>query len=317
MLNELSAILLAFSTCFSRNAAFYWFIVIVFGLIVRLDFHGVTSFVRWLELEPNYYETLLHFFKASSWRLAEIQWRWGQYYSKVVFPDYTKRASFNGRRRNQSLQRSQENAGSKENSPGIGKLRQTFLYLRTSLRGGGPLGRHCKKHVLHSGHGLNPRGSRKASRFSRQTGAGGKWRKKRDHRYPDAFFSREPNPAFSQTLYADPGCLLCRGTNFSNRQRVRRSLRATAAPRNHPRHKDNAVGYTGPPPVTGKRGKGKPPVWGKRVKLWKQFRQRAGDFQTLTLTLYGKEVTLSYLCLDLLWKPIKEKVRFVLVTDGT
>ncbi|MDI6814449.1 MAG: hypothetical protein QMD10_13095 [Desulfitobacteriaceae bacterium] len=51
--------------------------------------------------------------------------------------------------------------------------------------------------------------------------------------------------------------------------------------------------------------------------MWKQFRLRADDFQTLTLTLYGKEVTLSYLCLDLLWKPIKEKVRFVLVMDGT
>jgi hypothetical protein len=122
MLNELSAILLAFSTCFSRNAAFYWFIVIVFGLIVRLDFYGVTSFVRWLALEPDYYETLLHFFKASSWRLAERIAVLGQHYSKVVFPGYPKRTSLNGRRRNQSLQRSQEDAGCKEAPSRIGKL---------------------------------------------------------------------------------------------------------------------------------------------------------------------------------------------------
>ena len=82
MLSELSAILLAFSPCFSRKAAFYWFIVVVFGLIVRLDFHGVTSFVRWLALEPDYYETLLRFFKASSWRLAEIQRRWANIIQK-------------------------------------------------------------------------------------------------------------------------------------------------------------------------------------------------------------------------------------------
>ena len=69
MLNELSPFLLTFSVCFSRNAAFYWFIVIVFGLIVCLDFYGITSFIRWLTLEPNYYETLLHFSKASSWRI--------------------------------------------------------------------------------------------------------------------------------------------------------------------------------------------------------------------------------------------------------
>ena len=56
---------------------------------------------------------------------------------------------------------------------------------------------------------------------------------------------------------------------------------------------------------------------GKKVKLREQFHQRANEFQTLTLTLYGKEVTLSYLCLDLLWKPVKEKVRFVLVKDGS
>jgi len=72
MLNELSAILLAFSSCFSRDAAFCWFVVI--RLIVRLDFHGVTSFIRWLALEPDHYE--MHFFKASSWRLAELQRCW-------------------------------------------------------------------------------------------------------------------------------------------------------------------------------------------------------------------------------------------------
>jgi len=43
------------------------------------------------------------------------------------------------------------------------------------------------------------------------------------------------------------------------------------------RAKDNTVGYTGPPPETGKRGQGKPPVWGKKVKLWKQFRN-ANEF---------------------------------------
>lgn len=71
------------------------------------------------------------------------------------------------------------------------------------------------------------------------------------------------------------------------------------------------------PPATDKPGKGRPPVWGKKVKLREQFHQRANEFQTLTLTLYGKEVTLSCLCLDLLWKPVKDKIRFVLVKDGS
>ncbi|AEG13774.1 hypothetical protein Desku_0129 [Desulfofundulus kuznetsovii DSM 6115] len=33
--------------------------------------------------------------------------------------------------------------------------------------------------------------------------------------------------------------------------------------------------------------------------------------------LYGKEVTLSYLCLDLTWKPLEKRVRFVLVKNGS
>jgi hypothetical protein len=32
---------------------------------------------------------------------------------------------------------------------------------------------------------------------------------------------------------------------------------------------------------------------------------------------YGKKRKVSFLCLDLIWKPIKAKVRFVLVVDGT
>jgi hypothetical protein len=49
---------------------------VVIRLIVRLDFRRVTSFIRLLALEPDHYETLLHFFKTSSWRLAEIQQCW-------------------------------------------------------------------------------------------------------------------------------------------------------------------------------------------------------------------------------------------------
>lgn len=35
------------------------------------------------------------------------------------------------------------------------------------------------------------------------------------------------------------------------------------------------------------------------------------------MNIYGQSKTLSFLCLDLLWKPIKGKMRFVLVMDGT
>jgi hypothetical protein len=45
MINEISRILEQFRSCFSRSAAFNWFVVVIFGFMVRLDHHGVSSFV--------------------------------------------------------------------------------------------------------------------------------------------------------------------------------------------------------------------------------------------------------------------------------
>ena len=78
MISEISRILLKFRTCFSRQAAFDWFVIIIFGFIVRIDHYGVSSFVRWLGIQPSLYTSLLSFFRASSWQLKEIMQSWWQ-----------------------------------------------------------------------------------------------------------------------------------------------------------------------------------------------------------------------------------------------
>jgi len=80
------------------------------------------------------------------------------------------------------------------------------------------------------------------------------------------------------------------------------------------RAKKNVVAFMDPPPRTGERGR--PKMYGEKVKLMDVFHERADEFEEVNLNIYGKEKTLSVLCLDLLWKPLKEKVRFVLVLDG-
>lgn len=316
MLNELSAILLAFSSCFSRDAAFYWFIVIVFGLIVRLDFHGVTSFVRWLALEPDYYETLLHFFKASSWRLAEIQRCWANLIQRRC-----PLVTLNGH----LLMVGDGIKVSKEakKMPGVKKLRQDsensgkspFIFGHhfgvVGLLAGTTKSMFCIPVMAEIHEGVE-----KLRAFQ------GKQAPVVNGEKSVTIVTLMLSLAGSLARHLTRPCMLILDAYFAvgptfvmARECVdhlgQRLLHVIT------RAKDNVVGYTGPPSVTGKRKQGKPPVWGKKVKLWKQFRLRAGDFQALTLSLYGKEVTLSYLCLDLLWKPIKEKVRFVLVMDGT
>jgi len=66
MLKFMNEVLSAFRVCFTRTAAFEWFVVIVVGLMVRSDHLGMTSVVRELALDPRHYESMLHFFRSSA-----------------------------------------------------------------------------------------------------------------------------------------------------------------------------------------------------------------------------------------------------------
>ena len=81
------------------------------------------------------------------------------------------------------------------------------------------------------------------------------------------------------------------------------------------RAKSNVVGYENPPFRTGKPGA--PRKYGEKLKLIKFFEDKQNEFQEAAIEIYRQKKTIFFLCLDLLWKPIKEKVRFVLVIDGT
>jgi len=81
------------------------------------------------------------------------------------------------------------------------------------------------------------------------------------------------------------------------------------------RAKSNIVAYEDPPPRTGKRGA--PRKYGDKVKLAELFKKRRDRFQEATMEIYKERKKILFLCLDLIRRPIKEKVRFVLVIDGT
>ena len=80
------------------------------------------------------------------------------------------------------------------------------------------------------------------------------------------------------------------------------------------RAKSNVVAYGKPPDKTGRPGR--PRQYGPKLKLIALFETRAEAFEQTAIELYGCCKTVSFLCLDLIWKPVGEKVRFVLVTDG-
>jgi hypothetical protein len=72
------------------------------------------------------------------------------------------------------------------------------------------------------------------------------------------------------------------------------------------------------PVVPGPRGRGRPRVFGQKIKLWTLFDSPTQAWQSAASPVYGERgVTLRFLCLDLMWRPLKQVVRFVLVDHPT
>jgi hypothetical protein len=80
------------------------------------------------------------------------------------------------------------------------------------------------------------------------------------------------------------------------------------------RAKDNAVAYESKPRAYA--GRGRPAKYGRKIKLKTLFSTRGNDFTRVNVDVYGEVRTVAILCLDLLWKPLQDVLRFVLVKDG-
>ena len=76
MFRFIEKILVGFRPCFSRRAAFRWFVVVIVGLMLRSDRLGVTSIIRDLALDPSGYESLIHFFRSTAWDAGKIRDKW-------------------------------------------------------------------------------------------------------------------------------------------------------------------------------------------------------------------------------------------------
>jgi len=68
----------------------------------------------------------------------------------------------------------------------------------------------------------------------------------------------------------------------------------------------------------GPRRRGRPRLYGQKIELWTLFDSPAQAWQSAASPVYGERgVTLRFLCLDLLWRPLRQLVRFVLVDHPT
>lgn len=290
-------ILKKFRPCFSRKATYYWFILVMIGLVVRADHYGISSIVRWVSLSPNCYWSLLHFFASSGWELETLLLSWWSYcLQDPLCLKIQGRAILIGDHTNQPKEG--------QRMPGVVTIHQHSetsskpSYFRGHVWGflslvmGKP--QKCFAVPLQGELNMEERNSESScSLATRLVYNALQIAEKMDcpaYLILDAFFAIGPvflvGMACSVTLRVPWVHIITRA-------------------------KKNFVAYLDPPPDT-PRKRGRKRKYGEKVKLIDLFKNRANEFLEETCFVYGHAEVVKLLCLDLLWKPIKWKIRFVL-----
>lgn len=303
MLKFMNEILSAFRACFSRVAAFEWFVVIVVGLMVRSDHLGVTSIVRDLTLDPRHYESMLHFFRSSAWSLDSLRLAWQKVvHSFAPLLRVRGRVVFVG----DGVKQAKEG----RHMPGVKKLHQES--------------ENVSKGEYIFGHLFGALGILAGTRhkwfclplfMNLQDGVKAifNWTGDAEQRQGSHVVQMIGQAFIAARTFGSALLLLDR--YFLSIPALQRLAEGDGFVHIITKAKMNAIAYE--KPASRKPGRGRPPKKGKRLKLSELFQMRATDFQTATVTLYGKEETVSFLRLDLLWGlGLYQELRFVLVRHG-
>ena len=306
MLKCIDEVLSSFRPCFSRKAAYEWFVVIVVGLMVRADHLGLTAIIRGLALHPRHYESMIHFFRSSAWSLDSLRLAWFNVVGRlapllyvrgrvVLVGDGMKKAK-EGRRMPGVKKLHQESENSSKGEYIFG-----HLFGALGILAGSPLKWFCLPLFMNLQDGVKTIVSWDSSSNEPQ----------------DSHVVQMIEQGFT-AAHSFGAALLLLDRYFLTIPALQRWLegnRTSQIPMHIvTRAKMNAVAYERP---VRKSGRGRPPKKGKALKLAELFRTRAAEFQSVQVSLYGKEETICCLCLDLLWgQGLYQELRFVLVKQG-
>lgn len=303
MLNYIENILCHFENCFSRKAAFRWFVAIIIGLMLRSDKLGVTSIIRDLALNPGCYDSILHFFRASSWSLDEIRKRWfsavRQYALlyreggfRVLVGDGVKQSK-EGRRMLGVKKLFQESENSAKPEYIHGHMFGGLGILAGSVRNWACIPLSIRLH-----DGLQAAREWKGASVSAASHV--------VQMVEDAYHAALP--------FGDSLLLLDRYFLTVPALEKLKSLNASGDVRMEiiTKAKKSCTAFQKPGPR--KPGRGRPPKKGTTVHIKELFVSHNGQFRETGIELYGKTETIRYYCIDLLWgQKLYQELRFVLV----
>ena len=305
MWDYLNSILVKFRPCFSREAAFCSFVIVVIGFMLNTDNAGITSIIRTLSLEPGAYDSLVHFFRSSAWNLTDVRIQWirivrdsGTMFTEdgvpILVGDGVKQSK-EGRRMPGVKRLHQESENSSKPEFILGHM---FGAIGILVGNVGKL--HCLP-LFASVHD----GDKEIRRWQ-------------DAEYEpvshvvqmirDAFFVTAELGKTISILLADAYYFSAEALKELERQKslTKHDLILVT------RARQSTVAYEQAPP---QKGKGRPRKKGAQIKLKELFDTE--EFIQTKAWLYGIEETVQYLCKDLLWgMKIYTCLRFVLVKHG-
>ena len=303
MLYFIEKVLCYFESCFSRKAAFRWFVTITLGLMLRSDKLGVTSVIRDLALSPGCYDPMLHFFRASSWSLDDIRKRWFSAVREYA-PLYRERGFHvlvgDGVKQSKEGRR----------MPGVKKLFQESEnsakpeYIHGHMFGGlGILAGNVRNWAciplsirLHDG--LQAATEWKGAAVSNASHVV----QVVEDAYQAVLVLGNSLLLLDRYFLTIPALEKLKALNSSGDVHMEIVTKA----------KKSCTAYEKPGPR--KPGRGRPPKKGSVVHLKELFTSHKEQFQAAEVELYGKNESIRYYCIDLLWgQKLYQELRFVLV----
>jgi len=303
MWNYQNSILVKFRPCFSREATFCSFVIVVIGLMLNTDTTGITNIIRTLSLEPGAYDSLVHFFRSSAWNLTAVRVQWirivkdsGTMFTENGVPVFVGdgvKQSKEGRRMPGVKRLHQES----ENS---GKPEYIFGHMFGAI--GILVGSVDKLHCLPLFASVHD-GDKEIRRWQ-------------DEEYePVSHVVQMIRDAFFVIAEYGKVILLLDAYYFTTE--ALKELKSQISQTKQElilvmRARQSTIAYEQPSP---QKGKGRPRKKGAQIKLKRLFDTE--EFIQAKVRLYGKEETVQYLCKNLLWgAKIYTCLRFVLVKHG-
>ena len=309
MFHRLEQILKEFRPCFSREATFKWFVIVIIGLITRQDHLGVTSVIRELSLNPRCYESLIHFFRSTAWTADKVRACWYRFLSAHA-PVYRVkgRVVLVG----DGVKQSKEGY----HMPGVKKMVQEsetqskgeFIFGHLFGAVGVLIGRRAQKFCLPLKVNIQD-GIRGAADWDGSTISA------ENHILQMIRNGFEAAASFGKSvLLLDRYFLSVSALQLLNKLNAEREEELLTIVT---KAKKNCTAYRLPPPKE-KGKKGRPRKKGEAIKLASLFNDPDVKFKKAKVTAYGEKKDVEYHCINLLWGTKHyQKLRFVLVKwDG-